>query len=312
MIAETFKKYPQLFHKYILNLSTHISPIDYSIEKDKIISRQICHFHIHNVDKYADFVIYLTRIDKIFDIIITYNIGTYDFSQCNFTVLKVPNRGFDIGPKLCALKYIADKLVSYDYILFLHSKTNVQVRDRIYNPLIRDHAQLEFIERLMKNTNLCGIFPNWYFSEDTELHGTFIGNEIYFNEILNFLNVTNKKKEFAAGNCMILRKNILDRIFTPENLQIFYNMLNCRDSFDFNWYKLKHKLHNQSITDVYNHYEQQAGPGNNLAIMNTSASLPDCMIEHIFERIWINVISDMKCDYLILDSSGNPCQNMTA
>ena len=301
MIADIFKKYPRLFHKYILNLSTHTTNIDYSIERDKIISRQICHFHIHNIDKYDDFVLYLTRIDKVFDVIITYNIGTRDCSNSNFIVLKVPNKGFDIGPKLCVLKYVADKLVGYDYILFLHSKTNVQERDRMYNPLIRDHERLEFLERLMKNANLCGIFPNWYFSEDMGLQGTFVGNEIYFDEILNFLNVTNKKKQFAAGNCMILRKNIIDRIFTPENLQIFYNILNYKESFDFNWYTFKRNLHNQSITDVYNHYKHHGGPGNNLPIMNTSETLSDCMIEHIFERIWLNIIIDMKCDYLILD-----------
>lgn len=293
-----WSKHPILFHKYIYGLSSFETPIKYIIIRETDINKKhICHIHIHDLNNYGKYSSYLDTIRNDFDIIITYNLGEKPLFDDRFTVLMVDNKGIDIGPKFCMLKFLIDKKIDYDYILFLHSKTNVLLRKKMFDALIKNGSRIKLLKYLMKlNNNLLGIFPDWVFQE-----GSTANTTVYFKEIQDFLNIKYRRRDFIAGNCMVLRREVIDRVF-HNNLNIFYNILNAQDSFDLNWYTIKNKMKKgQSFEQVYTHYKSSLDKvGNNLPLMNTPETMPEGMIEHVFERIWLNVINDMKGDYIIL------------
>lgn len=160
----------------------------------------------------------------------------------------------------------------------------------------------------MKYKNISGIFPNlmYYKYEKEESHkgwDPYTGNFSYFYDMLDYLNLSSKDyKVFSEGNCFICNKKIIDFIFN-NNYEIFYNILNYENTFDINWFKRFYNISNDSIDYVYNIYKQKKLHGNNIKLMNTKKSMPDSMIEHMFERLWINVIHALNENYLILDDN---------
>jgi hypothetical protein len=80
-------------------------------------------------------------------------------------------------------------------------------------------------------------------------------------------------------------------------------MLNDMSSFDYNWFvNYKDIDKKMTINDVYALYKQSSDPGNNIPLMKTGSTRPDGMIEHVFERIWLNVIKELNGSYLIVDN----------
>ena len=313
-VEADIQKYPLLFHKYLLGLSSYNTQIPYNVISSSNINKPyICHFHIHNINLYDEYIIYIDRIKHEFDVIITYNIGEKHIDN-NVTVLQVENRGFDIGPKLCMLQFLVDKSINYECILFLHSQSDKDKRNQLFDPLIKNIARIKLVKSMIEvNKNLLGIFPNWCFKGKkvyvNNTYNPFKANHMYFNEILNFLNIGNRQHDFSAGNCMVLRRKIIDRIFN-NYLKIFYNILNEKDSFDLNWYRIRHNLKIEPSPEfAYNHFKSSTSKiGNNFSLMKSQHSMPDGMIEHVFERIWLNVIKEMYGDYMIL-SSNNAIDN---
>ena len=106
---------------------------------------------------------------------------------------------------------------------------------------------------------------------------------------------------------MILSKRIVDKIFS-DNLKNLYNILNTRETFDLNWVRWYYKPDTNNIREIYNVYSKHKLIGNDLGNPftqlisdNTSAinafnkpfegkKFPDAMVEHAFERIYLNVI----------------------
>ena len=56
----------------------------------------------------------------------------------DFVILKIPNKGMDIGGKFCMVAYLNDNKIPYEYILFLHSKSKKETRDKYFNFLLSD------------------------------------------------------------------------------------------------------------------------------------------------------------------------------
>lgn len=301
---QNFSKFPTLFHKYNLQLSRPETPIQYEVIQSTCKDdKPICHLHIHDIQNVQQYTDYMNMICEEYYIIVTFNTGTIQTIDTNITYIKVPNKGFDIGPKICAIHFLKMTGLAYEYILFLHSKSDIEIRKKLYDPLVKNAFRIKLLSHLMKiQPLLLGIFPDWCFSESVRRssYDPYISNIACTAELLRYIGIYKFDKIFAAGNCMILRKNVIDRIFS-NNLDVFYNSLNELTSFDYNWFKVKHRLgHELSVKQVYDKYVSMNTAGNNLACMHTSESLPDAMIEHAFERIWLNVISDMKGEYLIL------------
>ena len=300
--ASLYHNYYYLFNKYNMKLTQSDSKIPYTISQASPITKpQLCHFHIYDIDKIKEFNTYISNIEQLYDIIITYCTGTMPSKLNNFTFLKILNKGYDIGGKICMLDYVTNNNIEYNYILFLHSKTNLTMRKIFIDPLCINMSRLTIIHNLMTyDEKLLAIFPDYIYTNETA--GVYISNMNYYNEILRYLNVGNNDKVFAAGNCMVFKRKLVDRIFS-KNLKVFYNILNTHTSFDLNWVMVQNKIKRGAPHEVVYNKFLTSGIGNNLPLHGTSESNPDAMVEHVFERIWINVIKHMKGHYLVLPIS---------
>jgi hypothetical protein len=231
-----------------------------------------------------------------YHIYVTYCIGTINKDH-DITFIQIKNKGYDIGGKICLLDYLYINHIEYDYILFLHSKLDQDMRKMLCESLVKNKNRIELIVNLMKtNKKMYGIFPNWISAE-------YSYNVRYVEDMLNFLNVTLEDLNFAAGNFMILRKEIINFIFYNRT-KMFYNILNEDNSFDINWVRIYYKFNDDMSNDeIYNEYTTKNLYGNNLSIHNKKGdiSLDDGMIEHMFERIWIPVIKHLNGDFLIFN-----------
>ena len=61
----------------------------------------------------------------------------------NIVIIQCENRGMDIGGKYVCLNYLQKKEVYYDSILFLHSKTDDQLRKLYWEPLLNNLNEIQ-------------------------------------------------------------------------------------------------------------------------------------------------------------------------
>ena len=161
------------------------------------------------------------------------------------------------------------------------------------------------MSKLMETND--AIFNNIW--EGEVLKSTYTSNRYYHNEFLSYLNISKKEEmPFSEGNCLILSKKIVDIIFT-NNLNTFYNILNTDKDFDISWVKGRYGKHNCTNEQLYDEFLKNAeymnlnsngkAVGNNFG--NNLKDMPDGMIEHIFERIYINVVSHVNGNYIVVN-----------
>lgn len=299
-----FHQYPTLFHKYLLRIAAPTPPTYQVIVEGECNAPFLCHFHIYDLETMEEFQTVLDRIHRKMPLLITYSEGDPAplLHLQRLVLLKIPNQGYDIGAKMCALDYLERKQIGYEYILFLHSKSDPIKRAEYYDPLVKSDSRLDLLCTLMemRKTNLLGIFPNLVWSNQ-ENSDKYIYNERYWQEILTCLSCKNQDRLFAEGNCMVLHRMVLDFIF-KSRIHLWYHLLNQGNSFDWNWFRIYYPEHAAiSWSDAYQLYQSQSLYGNNHPIKSTANSIPDGMFEHVFERIWINVIKHLHGNYLLLD-----------
>ena len=215
--------YPELFHKYGIRLSTPHQPMVYSIINgelpfDKTI---VAHLHCYNIDEFFD--IYgeiLETLHSHFKIVVTFSIGTKIPKQ--LTCLLVDNRGMDIGGKFCVVDYLQEK--DYTHIIFLHSKSNPERRALYFTPLIEN---LEDI--IDEREEYDGVFPDIKWAIDGVISRNKKGEEIrevnhlYRNQLLDYLEIKDRKEEFIEGNVYFLTRKVSEWVFGDLAL---YNILN--------------------------------------------------------------------------------------
>jgi hypothetical protein len=323
-----YKNYPFLFGKYLLGLNEPESPIPYEIIKENVTTEFIqnkrkAHLHCFNIEKFNYFYnSYLDKISKYCSIIITYVCGdSSNFSHNNYTLIKIRNKGMDIGGKFVCVNYLKDKNIDYENILFLHSKTDDNLRCIFFDSLINN---IDYIYNKLEK-NIGGFLPPWIFNGDN--NDIIIGDDLnhkfsfkskidrnykYLNEISDFLGLDNNFSIFPAGNCYVLNKDIIESIFLKKEL---YNILNDETSCDLFWVtkyysNLFHE--NEKIDKIYKKIVENKLIPNNLSCINNKLS--DCMIEHIFERIIIKIIKKKGFNIEILclsQNSYNSCKLIT-
>ena len=109
---------------------------------------------------------------------------------------------------------------------------------------------------------------------------------------------------------MILSYRIIKKIF-EDNL-FLYELLNTKSSFDLNWFSWYYKSNGNSFVnnyeqfkkynlygnDLHHNYKERFGEKSymNLARMDNldGYKLADGMLEHAFERIYLNVIDSFS------------------
>ena len=127
-------------------------------------------------------------------------------------------------------------------------------------------------------------------------------------DILNYLGIQIEELPYSEGNCMFLSKKIIDFLFL-DNLHILYNILNRPNSFDVNWVRIRFRKTTVSANILYsdfrNNNEYMNINNNGYAVGNNfdnlSNDMPDGMVEHVFERIYINIINHLNLKYSVSD-----------
>lgn len=295
---------------------------NFAIEK-KIIDN-ISHLHCYDLSKFNQiYGNYLKNIIKYFKPIITYCIISklndgYTKIDNKFVLLKIENRGMDIGGKLCVVDYLVKNNIEYKYILFLHSKSSI-VRRQKYFTFINDINIENTLIKMYEKYD--GIFPNILIDGDWKTKKWYI-NKAYTEDLLEYLNCDTNSKRFIEGNCMILSYRIIKKIF-EDNL-FLYELLNKKDSFDLNWFSWYYKNTNSSIinshekfihkklfgNDLHHNYKDNIEQKSCINLIKLDSldgyKLADGMIEHGFERIYLNVIDSFPDGkYHIINYSNN-------
>jgi hypothetical protein len=304
-------KYPYLFHKYMLGISNPNEPIQYLNIQTNINIELNYWLHIHCCDLNS-LVEYFQNIindyTKLFNIIVTYCQGEIIFPYDNITWLKIKNQGADIGGKICAINYLQTNSINYEYVLFTHSKTDLD--DRL-NYLMPFESRAELIVNLLTDgiKKIDAIFPNYHnivYNDKINSH-TIKPNHKYLKEFLNWMGIDydiKKTNWFNGTNTFLFSKSIIDFIFSPDKILHIYNILNHANTFDYCWYIKKYNIKDKDkdidIDQVYNHYLTSTNIGN--CWTDPTKSIPNCCTEHMFERSWINIIKHLKLNFICLPS----------
>lgn len=303
-------KYPNLFHKYKLNIRNPNNKIKYTIIQNcSIHKKYICHIHCYKLTLLDEmFSIYIDIIQKYFDIIVTYNIldDSIINKYSNITFITHDNYGLDIGPKFIVNHYINTKNIKFNYIFFIHSKTNLEARNNYILPFINN---LDKIIDILNNNNIGVIVNNLlHYGTNSNTRNRYSlsiidrnniswgRNSIYMNELIKYLDL-NDDYLFQEGNFYILNNKIFNVLFSDL---LLFNILNNDNSFDYSWVSNYYNLDFDYET-VYNIYKQNNLYGNNIETKKGWNGLADCMIEHTFERIIILLSNKYNLPYYICD-----------
>ena len=257
-------QYPYLFHKVILNLVDVNKAITYDVIQKHQIKKFLSHLHCYDISLFFQFYkSYFDIINKKTDIIITYCVGEInnDLKEKKVTVLKIKNKGMDIGGKFCMVDYLKKQKIDYSFILFLHSKTNSIVRKSWFDNIV---LNLNMVN--INDDTIGGYFPEclyagdnsnllWFNKKDStkenflnKLYKKHHYNELYFNEMLKYLDLNeNSPSCFSEGNCYVLKKKVVEKLFLNK---MIYNILNLKTSFSYNWFKINYSLENNDILNT--------------------------------------------------------------
>jgi hypothetical protein len=298
----SYKNYTNLFHKYTLKIASPYSEINYSLINEKNVDKQnITHLHIYDLTYYNEYMPYISVLKDEFHIIITYILGNPDVIDECISVIKCDNVGADIGPKICVLDYLYNNNIDYEYILFLHSKNDLNKR-KTYFQFIDSREKIEkILIELKNNSNILAVINNdllFDFAENSQYN---YGTNAYGKEFMNFFNIDpNCETKFSEGNVLLLKKPVLDFIFS-DRTTIFYNSLNnYTNSFDLNWTRHKYNDFDSSPSQLYNKITANVSlPGSDFTC-ESNQQLRDCQIEHLFERIWLYVVKHLGGIYLLV------------
>lgn len=305
LINNIYQYYPTIFSKYIYNFSRPDTFININkINNITLTKKELIHIHCNDLNLFSTyFEKYIDNCLLLCDIIVTYNINNntiIDKYYKNIQFLNIENKGYDIGGKICCIKYLYDIEYDYKYIIFLHSKSDKIKRDIYMLPFIKNYNTLNKVITLAEKENILGIFPNLVINESKQ-NLEFFGTYKYREEILHFLNCNNFDNKFVEGNVMLLKKKIIDFVFMNK-CELFYNLLNDINSIDINWFKFFYKKNNLSNDDIYHIITNNKNYYTNdfQVIKNNDIAIRDCMFEHLFERIWLNVINHFNGEFFIL------------
>ena len=271
------------------------------IQEDEILKRP-CHIHCMKIEYLEWFSEWLPSLESYFNIIVTFsffdNIDDIT-SKYNYTFLKVKNKGADIGPKFIVCKYLNDKSIDYTHILLLHSKSNTERRNLYLSKLLKSWGNIKELSEYFGN----GVFPDilQYGQQPIESIDDIQNvnpkmrnwgrNEYHVGKLQDYLGIRHRDYFFTEGNFALLSKRVFERIYNHETL---YLMLNDEKSFDLNWVCHYYVIKHYSEDKVFDKFRRRKLYGNNFAVPDGERKLPDCMIEHAFERVTFNLIKDFE------------------
>lgn len=332
---QIFDKYPLLFHKYLLSITDPSDAMQYVIIQENtsiefLNNHLFAHIHCYCIDTFNDiFGSWIDRILSYCSTVITYCQGTikHNNTMDRVTLIKIPNRGMDIGGKFIFANYLAKRKINYKYALFLHSKTDIDKRKSYIDPLVDNLDKIHTMHGSDQDNIgigcyvppiiLCGSKNIIMNDKISRVYGNIsknvTRNTAYMSELSHYMGLNPNNHIFPEGNCYMLKKSIVDVVFTD---MLLYNVLNTPDTFDASWvknyciYELKLNIRD-NIYDIYDFYKKNNIFPNCMASrkqlnqMFIGICIGDGMIEHCFERIIFAVIEKLHLKMHILPSSKN-------
>jgi hypothetical protein len=292
-----------LSFKNFLQINDSKSVIKYQVIRENnhrnILNNKFwAHLHCYNIDEFDD--IYKSHIDLIksrFSIVITYSKGDI-LPKLNVHILKIKNKGMDVGAKFTCIDYLVHKKLKYSHILFLHSKSNELKRNEYFNGILNNLD-------LSKLTDDVGIYTFDIIINDEDDWGR---NKYHMVNITNLMDLPNYCNTFPEGNIYILNKKIAEYMF-DDRFDIYEN-LNEGNSFDYSWFiNYYNDYKNLSYDKAYEIYKEQKLFGNNISTKKGWKGLADCQFEHVFERIPFGVCKMFNQKILISGRSDEEIDN---
>ena len=97
------------------------------------------------------------------------------------------------------------------------------------------------------------------------------------------MGINNNTNRFIEGNCYILSKKVINKLYTDP---LLYNILNTETSFDYNWVCKAYNIKGD-IYEVYKQFqERKLAPRNERSF--------DGYFEHVFERVVLNFCNNYR------------------
>ena len=320
---------PNLFHKYVLELAMPSADYQYTIVQEPtyllsalgiepivdltteppitydcipVIKNRVCMIHCYSLKQFNRmFHDYFHVLETAFDVVVCFCIDDPIVRELspNTVFIKIPNFGMDIASKFIAIHYLQSIGYEYEYIFYIHSKTDDMKRHEYIQPFIKNMSK---IVDIMIKASVGGIFHDsiYYGTEQVDWYQmsnspsvkddiTWGRNECYLHDIAHYMNLP-ENLFFPEGNFYILHKDVANEIYTDKNL---YNILNTQESFDYNWVNVFYAL-DATYDDAYSEYKTRGFFGNNVQTQLGYRAMADCMTEHMFERIIFSVILKLQ------------------
>ena len=321
-----WRQYPILFHKYILNLAESSDNIPYVInnyyEPIHLPFSMVLHIHCYDLNNFTTYFgkYWMIIQSECPNVIITYCVG--DILKLkyykNITVLHCENKGMDIGGKFTCVYHLNKHHITYDYIFFIHSKSDKQIRELYIEPIIDNLQSIKqklcndpdigvVVPPLVYTGDYANIVYKHLFTNPNNITRKWnFGNSLYINELDQYMKLDRSNFMFPEGNCFICKWDIANQLYGDLKL---YHVLNTVDSFDAVWvqsYYGRKQLYDisESIYDCYRffnkcNYDQTIYP-NNIAWGAGHNGHPDNMIEHAFERLIFKMVQKLKYKVCII------------
>lgn len=280
MTPELVRRHTILFHKYKTNLTSATRPIEYELVKASKASRPIV-AHLHCLQLWEFDSIYgsiLPVLQARMSLVVTYSYENESRPSLRpeDALLRVPNKGMDVGAKFCAVTYLVRRRRACDLVLFLHSKSNPRERRRFFEWFVNQVLVLPSV----LDRRIGGIFSPFLLMEQRG----WPGNSLYMIDLVGFFGLEDDYFWFPVGNCFYLSFEMSKVLYTDRRL---YNVLNTPTSLDFGWLIQYYKpyLSKKHKQRLLNRIHRNSVALNNLHLGRGHDGHADSMIEHAFERI---------------------------
>ena len=296
-------------HSYLLYLDeNNYKDINYeiiSINKtlELINDKLWAHLHCVNIDMFDE--IYgdsINEIKKYFNVIVTYSEGN-NIPSYHFTILKIQNIGMDIGAKICAIKFLNDNNINYDYILMVHSKFNVIKRNQWITPLVNSN-NIKIISKLLTLNNNIGLIGTNCRKFNMTYDIDNIKNLKDFLSDFNQSEISLENIDITDGNMYILNSKVSNAFF--KYLNKFYNLLYTPHMIQPCWLEVlenksdilaKFNIPYRKKEEIEKYILEKLIPNG----ITTKDIYPDAMLEHSIERFILFYTKNIcKLDYLMI------------
>lgn len=270
--AAVVNEYPYLFHKFKSNLSAASEPISYKVVKHGRPRRVVAHLHCLKLWEFREvYGPFLALLQTHASVVVTYSHAndTVFKLRREDAVLRIPNKGMDIGAKFCAVHYLWNSRAKI--VLFLHSKSERRERLRFFEWVLN---QLPYVASL--DASVGGVFSPYLVLEQRG----WPSNARYVGDLTKLLELERDYFWFPVGNCFFLTLDMAKFLYGDRRL---YNALNAPGSLDWGWFLEYYKPGKHNADELRTMVRRSQVEINNLRLGHHG--LADSMVEHAFERV---------------------------